>query len=380
MRTLLRRLGLTTVLGLLACAAPRAEGKRDAVPSPSSNAGVVPLGSGRHALVSAGVAGLERALTEWSLLKPGSACVLVFDATAQWLVNCPAAPTAEVFVPTGETLGGHPVRFNPKPVSLGGQQVPYDALKAALVGTVASVRLEGSADASPVFVVHDWRGLHANHPGFTQSPADEWLGVFVHEGFHASQLWHPRARALTERWASAAPPVGPDELAKFYATDEGYRAAVTAEFELLRAAVDGTPGPEQARTALATWLRRYEARRVAFEPALEAAYPRRQAWTLDGFLTFVEGTARYVEAKYLIDPPREEGLAAEPTFQHFKASRGLPPSKLVGIGGMGKRYFYALGMYLSFLLDVAQPDWKAHVFDDERFLVGQVERAVAKRP
>lgn len=97
----------------------------------------------------------------------------------------------------------------------------------------------------------------------------------------------------------------------------------------------------------------------------------------DEFAMFVEGTARYVEARFLIDPPAAaDALEAEPTFERFARTRGRRASELPGLSGIGRRYFYSLGMYLCFLLDVANPTWKSEIFSDDRLLVAAVERSL----
>lgn len=108
---------------------------------------------------------------------------------------------------------------------------------------------------------------------------------------------------------------------------------------------------------------------------METAFPR--PWQMDGFETFLEGSARYVEAKFLITPSKRsfERLNHEPTFQKFTASAGKRPSELPGLGNLGSKYFYSLGMSLCVLLDVADPKWKTKLFEDDRPLLAQVERA-----
>jgi hypothetical protein len=100
---------------------------------------------------------------------------------------------------------------------------------------------------------------------------------------------------------------------------------------------------------------------------------------MDAFYTFLEGTARYVGARFLVTPPSAIAtrLDGEPTFGRFAATAGKPVTELPGLGRGGSKYVYAMGMYLSFLLDRAAPTWKARVMEDEGLLVGVVAR-VAK--
>lgn len=94
---------------------------------------------------------------------------------------------------------------------------------------------------------------------------------------------------------------------------------------------------------------------------------------------FLEGTARYVEAGFLTAPDdlSIQGLAAEPTFKSFAASKGKRASQLAGLGTLGSKYFYTLGMYLCLLLDRADPSWTTKLFDSDGLLLAQVERVAA---
>jgi hypothetical protein len=41
---------------------------------------------------------------------------------------------------------------------------------------------------------------------------------------------------------------------------------------------------------------------------------------------------------------------------------------------MGNRYFYAIGMHLGLLLDVASPEWRTSCIQDPKGIVGVVLR------
>ena len=371
----------------LGCGPGQSSAPPSTAPAPvSTHAAIVapapratPFGEVRTRRVLAAHASLAPALREWQLEELGTSCTLVFDEHDEWLVGCPMTEPPTGFEPTGEQLESAPVLWNPDPLTLGTSITPYERVATSVVGTVAVQRNETTGAESPVLVLHEWDALHAHHPAFADSGIEEWLGITVHEAFHAHQMWHPRVRALIGGMKDGA--ASTDELAAFYRSNLDYQEAVDREIGALRAATDSARNEKSAKAALSKWVTAREARRAAFEGKLEAALPRKRAWDMDGFYTFLEGTARYTEARFLMNPPAETRAALQPeaTYSSFVQTLGKSPSQLPGLSKGGPKYVYAMGMYLSFLLDVAQPDWKQHVFDDDGLLVALVER-VAKRP
>jgi hypothetical protein len=192
-------------------------------------------------------------------------------------------------------------------------------------------------------------------------------------------MWHPRVRPIIERWERERPPVGADDLTSFYTNHEAFRAALERELALLRTVTDHDFSQSEAREALRRWLKQYHAREESFAGLMESSFPGQSAWTMDGFETFLEGSARYVEARFLISPPQVsfDLLKGDPSFHRFEESRGKRPSQLPGLNDLEPKYFYAIGMYLCFILDVADATWKATVFDSDRLLIGAVERVAA---
>src|SRR6185369_2522939 len=109
---------------------------------------------------------------------------------------------------------------------------------------------------------------------------------------------------------------GPFDLAAFYLANADFRAAVTAEYQLLRDASLKGGDRVAARAALAAWLDAFRGRQGRFGPALEAVLPGREALVVERFLLFHEGSARYVEAKFLSDPPAAAlAIRDEPDFR-----------------------------------------------------------------
>lgn len=295
---------------------------------------------------------LRPALASWGLTGLGTDCSLTFSDRDQWLVGCELESTPG-FRPTGESVLGRPVLWSPDPVTFGGKHAPYEQVKLGLVGTVAESD-RGDGTSTPVLVVQDWETLHAHHPGFTTSAVDEWYGIAIHEAFHAHQMWHPRIRTRLDAWKKEQL-ASSEDLGKVYAENAVCKRAIDDEIEMLRKATASARDAARAKTALLEWLARREARRAKLEPALERALPGKRGWEMDGFLTFLEGTARYVEASFLLSTP---------------AGARLTPTTLPGLSNGGAKYVYVIGMYVSFLLDRADPTWKARIFDNDELLIG----------
>ena len=307
-------------------------------------------------------------------------CLIVFGERGQWLLGCEALFARDGYVPTGERLEDQLVRWSPRSVVFNGTFRPYANVKASLVGLTVRFSDDRTGADRSVLVLHDWEDLHRHNPPFRDEPLELWFASFVHESFHAYQAGQPRmATAPIRRDRKLA---GPYDLAAFYLANTEFRAAVGAEYYRLRDSSLQVGGDRAAaRTALAAWLDEFRARQARFAPALEAALPGQQALPVERFLLFHEGSARYVEAKFLSDPaPEALAIRDEPDFRGFTATRGRHPADIAGLGALGKHYYYALGMYVCLLLDVADPDWKARLFTDDDFLVAAVERAVAARP
>lgn len=366
---------VSLLVAVCACAA-----RQKPVPAVQTN----PLGERLRARIDVAYANLANALSDWQLANYGQDCVLVFNETEEWLVGCPEMAGTSGFVASSERWREGAVLWNPRSFVLSDKFVPYDQVKLGLVGRIGNYTKESKGERveRPVLMLQEWDALHKNHPGFQQSNIEEWLGIFVHEAFHGHQLFHPRVRAVVKAMSSGKALAAPEELAAFYKQNEAFQKAVRAEYDALRGAADDPKlDAARAKQALSSWLSLYRARQQSFEPALEQALPGKQAWAMDGFETFLEGTARYVEARFLIAPNEAAfgALASEPTFRQFAASKGKRPSELEGLGNLGSKYFYSLGMYVCLLLDVADPAWKSTLFESDGLLIAQVERSTSRR-
>jgi hypothetical protein len=344
------------------------------LPAPVVGPPPVPFGH-RLGRVTAARASLAQVLGGWPGRHEQPDCLIVVAARGQWVLGCEALFARDGYRPTGERLRDQLVRWSPRSFVFNGGFRPYARLETWMVGWTVGLADRGAERS--VLVMHDWEDLHRNNPPFRDQPLELWFASFLHESFHAYQAEQPgMASAPTRRDRKLA---GPFDLAAFYLANPDFRAAVTAEYQLLRDASLKGGDRAAARAALAAWLDLFRERQGRFGPALEAVLPGREALVVERFLLFHEGSARYVEAKFLSDPPPAAlAIHDEPDFRGFAATRGVPPAQIAGIGTLGKSYFYPLGMYLCLLLDIADPDWKARLFTDDDFLIAAVERAIAR--
>lgn len=337
------------------------------------------LGDQRRARIDGVLNALDRAFRDWDLTDQTPLRVLLFDEHGEWLLGGTSSE-ARRFLPTGESWRGRPVLWNHRALEVSDKYLPFAQIKASFVGTVGTATHDGKK--YPVLILQEWDSLRRHHPQFRDERFESWLAVAVHEGFHARQMWHPRVRPRIERWAGSKAPVTMDDLAAFFDESAEFRAAVEREWATLRAALGvAWITREHAIEALRAWMRLYRAREAHFARQLDSRFPGREPWLMDGFEMFVEGGARYVEMSYLIDPGRiDRVLRREPTFGYFLRTRGHRPPELHGLGTrLSKRYFYGIGAFLCFLLDAAAPGWKARVWENERLLLGEVERVSAQR-
>lgn len=289
--------------------------------------------------VQVALGALDRIEREWPSYRSEAACVLVFDETTEWLLHCPAAPTDD-FTPTGQTFLGLPV-FSAPSLTLGGPATPYEKAKM-LVGTVRPLKL---VDAK-------------------------------HEYFHGYQLFHPTIQAELPTWT---PSMSRDNLAPFYKRDAAYQEAVKKEFAGLQAAIAAKPDQLAARAALKAWRELYAVRLERFGPVLQTDKPGSALAKVDGFVTFLEGVARYVETRFLVEETLHSSvdLKGDSRFRGFADFTGHPLTAVEGRSALGSEYFYGIGMYVCFLLDAARPEWKRTVMASPRLLVGEVDDAIA---
>jgi hypothetical protein len=312
---------------------------------------------------------LEKEFKSWGLSDYGQDCILLFAEKEEWLLGCPMQNNE--FKPNGQVWRGQAVLWHDKSLYVTGKHLPFDQIKNSIVGTVGNYKNDQGV-TKPVLVLQDWGALHSHHPAFVNSSSEEWLGIFVHEAFHARQMWHTRIAPLVKGWESDTL-AKPEDLVNFYKNNPEFQKAINKEYELLRAAIDSGLKGKDVQRVLVQWLKLYQQRLTDFKQSMEKVMPGKQAWRVEQYEIFIEGTARYVEAKFLIAADGDfEALSGDPSFKNFASSKGKKPSELPGLGGIGSRYFYSLGMYLSFLMDKVDPSWKKQVFDHDQLLINQV--------
>lgn len=230
----------------------------------------------------------------------------------------------------------------------------------------------------PWFIIQQASALQQFHPAFTTITTDEWLSLFVHEYFHmTSQLPHARVAGMLERAQHPEQFVDQEDLKKLYRENPQLQTLLAQEHRLLSQALRQQPlSCVAAQQALKQWKSLYQQRIQTFSAHFNQRYIE---W--DAFWTFLEGTARYVESRFLLDRQWQPDptLLPDPHFSAFKATQGksyaaLPPANR----SIAEHYFYAIGMHLAFLLDVLEPDWPMQVFQQEHWLITLVEQGVAQ--
>lgn len=357
-------------------AAPSAQpgpAAQPAVPAPSSALELPAVERARllYALDSA-----KLIAQDWPWLRADETCVLLLAPQVQWVVNCLEAP--DEFAGVGEPLGGKPVYARGSDtIEAGGQSVPSTAFIAAVPATadvpVPGSTTKGLTGATPWIIASSLDGLIGSHPAFGKgTPTEEWLGVFLHEFFHTRQFLLPSFRtALVELKTGKIDAVA---LEKLFNEDTSYRALVEREYAVLSAAAarDAALTAQAARDALQSWSTLYGERRARLQELGKEPFVR-----ADLMLTYVEGTARYVEAMFLSDPRFHSSLSlqADPHYQGFRSFSAKPGYQGLAQRQLGSRYFYALGMHLALVLDRADPSWKERVGGEPEWLVSLARAA-----
>jgi hypothetical protein len=307
---------------------------------------------------------------DWPWLRADETCVLLIAPHVQWVVNCPTAP--ESFAQVGEPLLGRPVYASASDtIESGGQSVPSTAFIAAIPAT-ADVPLPGDstkglARETPWIIASSLDGLIGAHPAFGKDTStEEWLSVFLHEFFHTRQFLLPSFRPMLVEMKSGNIDAG--ALERLFKDDAGYRALVEREYAALQAAAarDAALTPEAAREVLQSWSSMYTERRAQLQKLGGEPFVR-----ADLVLTYVEGTARYVEAAFLRDGRFHSSLPlrADPHYQDFRPFSAKPGYQGLVQRKLGARYYYAIGMHLALVLDRADPTWKKRVSEAPEWIV-----------
>jgi hypothetical protein len=307
---------------------------------------------------------------DWPWLRADETCVLLIAPEVQWIVNCPTPP--ESFAQVGEPLLGKPVYARASDsLESGGQSIPSAAFIAAVPAT-ADVPLPGDstkglAKETPWVIASSLDGLIGAHAAFGKDTStEEWLSIFLHELFHTRQFLLPSFRPALVEMKSGQ--VDASALERLFEDDAHYRALVEREYAGLEAAAarDAALTAEAAREVLQSWSAMYTERRALLRELGGEPFVR-----ADVVLTYVEGTARYVEAVFLSDRRFHSSLPlqADPRYQGFRPFSAKPGYEGLVQRKLGPRYYYALGMHLALVLDRADPTWKQRVSEEPEWLV-----------
>ena len=77
--------------------------------------------------------------------------------------------------------------------------------------------------------------------------------------------------------------------------------------------------------------------------------PGKQAWRVEQYEIFIEGTARYVEAKFLIAADGDfEALSGDPSFKNFASSKGKSLLNCLAWEALGRDTFILWVCILAF--------------------------------
>lgn len=307
----------------------------------------------------------------WPKLSGERPCLLLVDPATQWLVGCERAPSAD-FAQQAERVRGRPVYARASTrLTVAGLDV---ATQQWLERAAASARVEPRQAHAPdageprLVLVGTLEAVRAARHDFRDCMTEEWVSVALHELMHVWQLSAPAFAG--ELRAIAAGTLAPDAIRALFVQDPSYRALVEREYGLLVDAAAGSPERADARRALQRWRPRYAARR-----AYLAARPNgEQLVRADRVFTYLEGVARYVESRFLIDPVLRPALPVrgDADFRGFTRYASGDYAAMQN-RQLDAEYDYALGFHLALLLDRADPTWKDRVHAQPGHLIGLVE-------
>ncbi len=296
---------------------------------------------------------------QWPALAAELPCVVLVTEDEQWRVGC--ADQAEPgFEPVPQRLGDRTLALRvSKQLTIGRHTVQTrDWLRSEVATAYVAppAQADGRAPGRGTVWVAALETMIALREDFRQCTTDEWLSVALHELFHVWQLRSPAFGA--ELRAIDDGTLSPAAVRGLYLRDARYRALVRSEYRLLVDAASAGPGRARARRALRRWRARYRRRR----DYLMALPGGSQYVHADRVFTGLEGLARYVESRFLVDAALHpaHGIEGDLSFHRFARYAGG------GYEAMQNRqldpaYDYAIGFHLALLLDRVEPGWQANV-------------------
>ncbi|HMI93458.1 MAG TPA: hypothetical protein VK509_18930, partial [Polyangiales bacterium] len=235
----------------------------------------------------------------WPQLSRELPCVLLVDMETQWLVGCERAPSAG-FVQLAERVRGRPLYARASTrVNVAGLDV---ATRDWLELAAATARVEPrdphatKPDGPGLMVIGTLEAVRSARHDFRDCMTEEWISVALHELMH---VWQQRSPAFADELrAIAAGTFAPDAIRALFVGDARYRALVEREYRLLVDAAAGSSDRAAAQRTLRKWRTLYAARRAL----LAARADGEQLVRADRVFTQLEGVARYVESRFLVDP------------------------------------------------------------------------------
>lgn len=334
-----------------------------------------PLPKLERARLEYGLAVVKRLDKFWPRSEKNPACILLFGASGQWLMDCKTVIPGMVTIP-GELFEGQPIYWTSLALTLPHTRLPYASIADKIVGQgliypAGQPALEPYRQ-QPWLLIQREDDLRHHHPAFAETDTNEWLSLMVHELFHV--LFQLPEAGIAAQLARASQPgdfVSQEPLKALYRENQALREALAREHALLAGALARKDlDAESARRVLKAWVKLYQTRQTLCKDCLAGQY---RHW--DAFWTFLEGTARYVESRLLLDAAWQPELNLEdPDFDQFAATRGLGYAGLPESNrAIGDAYYYAIGMHLAFLLDRIDSNWPYRVFAQPGWLVGLAE-------
>jgi hypothetical protein len=369
------------VVGLCGC-------ERGEVQQPKATFEIRPADDLLMQRVQAAYAAMRRGGRLWpGFEKTNVQAMLVYDARGEWFFG--EARDLRGFYRTGQKLNGVPITYAEPSLFLTQEVKPYATIRRHpnWLGRIGWRDFDPDSRYSrtaPMMILQELAIAMENHH---IESTEEWIGIYVHECFHVfQQQFADVSRALRIEEDEKRDREVLEELAE----TPDYRKALIEEFNILNDAATEATTKKFARHTLKRWLILRNARVRGFQKRFERAGGKRDLDNIDMTLTSVEGTARYVETRYLADPDAfvdEEGrLNRDPQARQYltdeaiatgtKPSRSPIRSPRYSTGLTF--YIYTFGDLAARLLDIADEDWKRKVFTRSNLLLAAVESAIER--
>lgn len=326
---------------------------------------------------------MRKVIVDWNIQSQvvDNTCIVLFGDKHEWILNCPVSLVKDA-VPT---LNDPKIFFTMNALSLPGTQVPYEKVSSSIVAQAHVLtpyqQKAQNLNFPPTILAQKLEDLISHHPGFPKesTTTEEILSIFIHEFFHVAQFTSPKISQFMDLHLEQKTFLDQTALIQFYSKNNTYQESIKKEYVLLS---DYLINEKQynklsAKKALKKWLVLYDQRMKNFSKDFSSDQPGQDLKTWDSFWTFVEGSARFVESEFLLNPDirgNSQNLISDPYFKNFSMIKGNNYSSLPGANkNIGKKYYYSLGMHLAFILDIAtEKKWRREAFEDKDWIVGKV--------